>query len=177
MDTQDESGFTPFFAACGGGYVESARYLLEKGTNLKLESLRGQTALMAAAEAGDLALLEAVLQREPSQLNRLDRDGKNAFLYAAAKGHVALMKSLAAKGENPLQKTAWAMTALHLAGGSGKPEALDYLIGQGFSALDLDSEGKTPFYYLLESSGDVSLAAARLLQAGAELNQKDQDWE
>jgi len=87
VNAPDAAGVPPIVAAAGSGNAEAVRRLLDAKADVDAkESESGRTALMVAADAGDAASIDALLQAKPT-LNLLDKGDKSAYSYAFAKNH------------------------------------------------------------------------------------------
>ena len=118
IDLGDKQGHTPFFLACQGGYLETARFLLQ-----------------------------TMREKEHNSIDKARKDGRTPLSKAAGRGHVEVVKMLleeidAASAVN-VQETALKRTALHWAAYSGRTEVVDLLLLKGADATIGDSKGKT----------------------------------
>lgn len=80
--------------------TECVRLLLEAaaddpyGFNINATNISDQTALLVAAEAGEVECLELLRKVEGCNLSAVDGAGQNAFITAAQNGRVELMGHL-----------------------------------------------------------------------------------
>ncbi|ERF74129.1 hypothetical protein EPUS_06398 [Endocarpon pusillum Z07020] len=82
-----------FISAAGRGKVKVLEYLLETDPKVAVESLRGRTALHAAAEGGHIEIVERLLATE-ADINK--GHGQNALEAAAGGGHIEVVERLLA---------------------------------------------------------------------------------
>eukprot|EP01043_Picozoa_sp_COSAG02_P027403 COSAG02_NODE_1615_length_11668_cov_6.226294_8_plen_584_part_00 len=93
---------------------------------------------------------------------------------AAAKGDIAVLKELLKSGDHPIDQSAgFGMTALHLASGRDRADAVALLLAHGASPTAIDARGWTPLH--LAASRGASEAALELLQSGANVMAKEND--
>ena len=105
---------------------------------------------------------------QSSALDKQDADGLTALMKAAAKGEVAKVKDLIAKGANPNVKSSdSAVTALHLAAYWGQTEVVNALIAAKADAMAKATQDMGPIDYA--ASGGQLEAAKALKAAGASL--------
>jgi len=172
LESQNEKGYTPLLQAVDTNQWPAAQLLLERKASLQARGNGGETALMLAAQTGNLSWVSRILKLEPSLLNIQDQDGETALLYAAGDGHIDTIQYLQAQGENPLHKSRSGLTVLHKAALSGKQVAVTYALGLNISPQLQDVNGMTPLNYALMPGEEVanSEVIKRLLEAGAPVN-------
>lgn len=136
--------------------------------------------LIEAAEAGDLATLEALI-KAGADVNARDYIGETALMHAALNGNVAIVKALIDAGADVNAATSeWTdlatrrWTALMLAAEYSHPDVVEALIQGGADVNARDSNGKTALMYAAEI-GDVAVVKA-LIQAGADVNAATRGW-
>jgi ankyrin repeat protein len=98
VNDTDERGLTPLVAAIGAGDAALARQLLRAGATIG-KAVNGSPPLHVAAERGDLAVIEALLEGRPD-LDALDSFGETALLVAARQGQEAVCARLLSAGAN-----------------------------------------------------------------------------
>ncbi len=147
----EESVQDMLFRAVRRSNVAAAKRALEAGADINGQTLTtGTTALMTAAQDGDLNLVRFLL-RQGADVNERDIGNRTALMFAAKKGYTAVARELIQYGadvnasiirinETPLMMAAFAgrapMVALLLANGADL-NAKDY---QEKTALDVARE-------------------------------------
>ncbi len=91
-------------------------------------SLSAASELVTAAEAGDLAAVNQLLNQRPSLLNAPDAAGRTPLHAAVARKHVAVMASLLQHGADCRSKDAQGRTAMALAARSGSEELAERML-------------------------------------------------
>ena len=81
------------YAACDYGHVETARFLLEKGSNVHMVD---EGPLRGAAQKGNAAIAKLVLEYGASPLHKTRELGKNAIEWAEDSGHSSVATMLRA---------------------------------------------------------------------------------
>jgi len=66
------------------------RYLLDAGIEVNCTDQRGQTPLMLAAQANNIAVIQLLLDRQAS-INKADHDGQTALFYAVSYSQVCCL--------------------------------------------------------------------------------------
>lgn len=105
------------------------------------------------------------------------------LLWAVRPGHIQMVTFLIRKGADVLAVDEYGCTSLHYAAQSGNILMVLYLLAhlctladdQCFKAVNaVDRNGQTPLMFALNSKNDTApLISKYLLQAGADINQKD----
>ncbi|XP_049862540.1 uncharacterized protein LOC126355974 [Schistocerca gregaria] len=126
----DSYGRTALHLAAEGNHAECASALLEvlKGGDRERASQGGATALLAAAAAGNSAVL-LELCKGGCNMSARDAEGAPALHIAVAKGHVECAKVLLEEGANAEEKDAAGLTAIVLAAKQCQPEIINELLG------------------------------------------------
>jgi len=94
LGAQDRIGWDAIFAAAHGGHSRLVNvWLLQKDADPNRASPDGTTALMAASQAGKLAVVELLLKRNADP-TRLSAKGQRALEYARAGKHQAIVELL-----------------------------------------------------------------------------------
>ena len=151
-----------------GQFVEAIDFLKVNKQGLKLNSqfsipgknLRGITPLLAACSLGGFNLVAAILESDPSCLEKNDLSGKTALHHAAAGSFgeiesrediIVLLVNL--KRELLTEKDNFGNTPLHLAALEGKPEIARFLLNfdQNLAFLQ-NNEKKIPINVAKEES-------------------------
>lgn len=134
----------------------------------------GDTALHAAARAGNLAKLEQLLSAEGFAIDAENRIGYTALMDAAREGHSDIVTFLLAAGADPQHRgneLGMGMTALHLAADRDRAETARILLEAGLAVDEGNAQGTTPLAWAL---GEGSFEVANvLLDAGADPSLED----
>ncbi len=93
---------------------EQLKQVLASGVTVDVTDDDGETALMEAADKGNLSAVQLLL-KHGAQVNRKDKDGKTALMHAADEGHTPVVQALLAAGADPSAKDEDGETALMMA--------------------------------------------------------------
>ena len=96
-DPMDTIGRTPLMTSIVSNNDELTKLLLAAGADVNITTLHGHSALMLAAEAGDLGAVKSLVPTT-TNLNIQNIDSETALSKAAAKGHQAIVETLLDKG-------------------------------------------------------------------------------
>jgi ankyrin repeat protein len=102
--------------------------------------------LIAAAEKGDIATVQALLAKGVD-VNAKDKDGRTALMLASWKGQVEVVKELLAKSADANAKDNYGGTALMFAAQEDHTETVQALLSKGADVNAADKEGNTPLHY------------------------------
>ncbi|GLC35040.1 hypothetical protein PLESTB_000547500 [Pleodorina starrii] len=137
--------------------------------------LYGWTELHVAADAGDLAKVRQIVQKNPTDLDRVTKDGRTALQLAAANGFEAVVGELLDRQAKTTKQDESGRTALHLAAAGGRTRCVAALLGprnrdsaaEKSRLLGLrDREGRDALMSaVVEGRGEVM---EELLRAGAD---------
>jgi ankyrin repeat protein len=145
VDAANHYGMTPLLQASTSGDVPVMDVLLNAGANPKLARPDAENPLMAAARAGSVPAVTLLLARG-ADVNGADPfQQETAMMWAAAEGHVDVVKALLAAGGNPNLRAhvtsiterknedhpAGGFTALMFAARNGHDEVCETLIKGG----------------------------------------------
>lgn len=153
----------------------SALALLEAGFDPSNRSSRGENALMLAARAGNVDIVEMLIGRVDTSV--FDAQGCNVAHYALEGGHVEVVYALrhceldwGAKGEMSIHGAMRRdVTALHLAAKYKHSILLEYLIDENLIS-DIDcvtQSGETPLYIAVWSVRPCNVAVLLSKEANA----------
>ncbi len=127
----DPGGSTALMYAAEKGQVKALQLLFAHAAKVNVYNDRGITALMLACYAGKLDVVKLLLKHgadvnlhpTEAQLNEfVDTQAFSPLMYAAANGHVAVVKELLVKGARLDAKDSDGRTALALAQKNGHAE-------------------------------------------------------
>jgi ankyrin repeat protein len=143
--------------------VSDIRALLTDQPDLDQPASDGKTALMAAAAAGDAALLEKLLQAGADP-QRLNHKLASALVYAAWGGSPAVVRLLLAHQIDIDQRATNGWTALTMAAAKGHDQVVRMLILKGATVDVRDVHGWTPLMRAVDRRRDEAVRV--LVEAG-----------
>ncbi|EPS38466.1 hypothetical protein H072_7783 [Dactylellina haptotyla CBS 200.50] len=126
----DKDGRTPLSYASEHGLPDLLKILLEKNDvdiNIRAKS-SSKTALMFAAESGDVECTRLLLEEKYLIIDQRDRDGNSALHVAATNGRVELLDLLLAKGADIAAQNTLERTPLHAAAENGHHEFIKAIL-------------------------------------------------
>jgi ankyrin repeat protein len=102
VDARNDRGWTPLIVAVREDYSEIVSNLVEKGAdvNARSTSTNGSAVLCFAAEAGDLKVIQFLLDHG-ADIDIQSKDGRTPLYDAATKKQLAAARLLLAKGADP----------------------------------------------------------------------------
>jgi uncharacterized protein len=115
-----------FFKAVNGGNREVVALFIKAGIDINAKEEDGRTALLIAAEKGDVGMA-ALLADNGADVNARDVDGYTALMYAAYKGNLDLADFLLKHGADVHAKDKDGWTALRFALLQGKTQVAELL--------------------------------------------------
>jgi ankyrin repeat protein len=153
---------------------EIAYYLLENGTDINTQGQRrNYTPLMCAANSGNLAVIERLLDLG-AVTNVQNEEGETALMYAVENGHLEIVEYLLKQGADVNTQNQQGETALMYAIENGHLEIVKCLFKQepepDVNAQDEDNE--TVLMYAAKH-GNLEIVEL-LLDKGARVNTQDQ---
>ena len=176
----DEKGRTPLHDAAGSSgwgdaqaTLQTAGALVDGGVPVNARAYDGSTPLHAAVEDGIPEMI-AFLLKKGADVNARDDAGKTPLCLAFERqgdDQAAKIKALLDGGVNPNLADDKGVAPLHLAAERGKDSTatVKLLLGKGAKTDVRNHDGETP----LHLAKDVAAATA-LLDAGADMNAKDE---
>ncbi|XP_036129341.1 2-5A-dependent ribonuclease [Molossus molossus] len=165
VDEHDRHGFTAFMEAAAYGRVGALRFLHDSGAQVNLgrqpleeqKQLRkgGATALMDAAENGQIEVLRILLEEMGADVNIRDNMGRNALIHALVNlepsNEVAISCLLLDHGAEVNVRGEKGKTPLILAVEKGHLDLVQKLLEQeDIEINDTDREGKTALRWAVE---------------------------
>ena len=170
----------PSWNARRGGYLETARLLLEKGADVHVKDERGWTALHEALWKGHLDII-ALLLDKGADPNTVDGSGWSPLIQAAWKGQRDAVNLLVTKDADIHTKDAFGKTAFMRAIETGHTGIAKLLLQKGADVNAAEADGWTPVMaaatrqdsdsvrLLQEHGAGMTVAAAVLLGDEREL--------
>ena len=152
------------------GDLDAVRALLAAGEDVSAAHGDGMSALHWAAERGDAALVETLLQGGAT-VDAVTRIGSYTPLHvASAAGQAEVMSLLLAAGSDPTSATSpGGATPLHLAANAGSVDAITALIDHGAEVDAREATwGQTPLIFAAARNRVDAIRA--LLERGADPN-------
>jgi ankyrin repeat protein len=125
----------------------------------------------------ELALLELVLKKESTDVNKKNEENKTPLHLAVSCRDQAIVNMLLQNGANPNEKDGDENTPLHLAVGYSDQAIVNMLLRNGANPNEKDENGNTPLHLAVDLAvryQDLKIMHI-LLQNGADINEKDSD--
>jgi uncharacterized protein len=116
----------PLLLAAAEGHTDCVSLLLQKGADVAQEGLNEMTALHAASSAGQLAVVELLLEAHHAHKTLWlgDADGNTPLHLAVANGHTAVASALIQRGADASAKDNNGATPIDLAAGNAEMMAI-----------------------------------------------------
>ena len=175
VDSRDETlGLTPLMVSIKYDKLEAAKYLLEKGANVRLKTtLREIPILTIASTFGSVAAIKMLLSHGCS-IDSRDDGGDTPLMQAARGGNTKAVEYLLAQGANPLLRNTSDVGLLHLAALSDNVLTIKAVLSKNLDINAMCTDlGITPLLFCL-SQGKLE-AVNYLLAEGADENLKTKD--
>ncbi len=144
---------------------------LKEGGDVDERDDRGRTLLQQAAIAGDLEMVEVLLD-SAANIKGQDRQGWTALHWAASSGHPEVCELLIASGATVDARGWLDDTALHWAAVFDRRDVVELLLARGADINAADKRGRTPLHAAVE--GDAMATVAVLLGRSADLKARDE---
>lgn len=113
IDCKTKSGLTPLQVAVMHGQLQTAKELIRRGANKQILDKHGSTLLHLAAEVGDVALINYLIDDAKLAVNAQDKKGLTPLCKAARGGKINAVENLLLKGSDPKILDNQEETALH----------------------------------------------------------------
>ena len=169
INQPDKDGSYPFLSAVGLGHLDTVRFFVEHGADLKAEEKLEEggsvgPALVLAALNGHLAIVKYLIEQK-ADVNKANKSKNTALQVASWNNHVDVVKELLKAGANPNLPDADNDTPLTMAAFAGHVEVARLLLKAGAEVNVKNKEGKSPLM-LAQEEGHTSLVEL-LKAAGA----------
>ena len=158
-----------FFKAVANDNESALLTLMLRGFDVNTVDEKGRSGLFMAAAEGSFKIAKVLLDWNLTNVDARTPQDENPLMMAALKGHVALAKSIIARGGD-VNKTGW--TPLHYAATGGSLEMVKLLL-EAHAYIDAASpNGSTPL--MMAAMYGTSDAVKLLLEAGADPSLKNE---
>lgn len=134
---------------------------------------REETLLHYVSGRGDLACVEELMKIKDIDFAAQNKEGKTALHYAAAAGHLEIVRSLIKKGIDVKAQDKSGKTALHYAASAGHLEVVRFLIEEGVDVKTQDRYDRTPSH-CAAASGHIGVVQF-LITKGADITAQDKN--
>ncbi len=172
----DTSYFIPsndninFIIATDFGYLDHMKLLLARGADIDASTSEGVTAIMYAANNGDIEILQFLIENA-ADVNRQPLNGITALIAAARDNHFDAAELLITNGAYADLRDIYGVTAVHYAAAYNFYELTDMLIFYGANPEVPDMEGNTPL--ITACFNNCYEAVDILLQNKADISKSD----
>lgn len=144
LESKDAAGSTPLIAACAGGQLEVAKFLVGKGADINAGDNEDSRAIHLAGVSGSVELLGYLLGLG-IEVDTRDENGMTALLFAGYRGQAEAVDYLISKGADVNVTTNGGGTMVHAASYAGNVDMLERLFAGGAKAdLPPDQYNNTP---------------------------------
>ena len=171
------------FEALEEGNIETVKTLLDQGQDPNLQDGYGYTLLHRAAEKGDIAMAELLLETYKAKVDVKDAEGKTPLHRVAEgyvvdeasmepvvhKGHVAVTQLLIDKGAQVDAQDEEQKTPLHYATNFGFTQIIEVLIARGAEVNAQDMYGCTALHIAVQNISDDDLGVVKLLLSHSDI--------
>ncbi|KAL4232517.1 Ankyrin repeat domain-containing protein 6 [Mactra antiquata] len=141
----DQDGRTALHYAALNGYVDVARFLIEKGCDINLQDASGYTALHRAVSQGHVDVISVLLERS-CDINTQDEHGNSAIHEAAWNGYSKTLELLVKYNVHVSVVNKAGFTALHLSAQNGHNESTRVLLYAGCNSDLKNNYGDTSLH-------------------------------
>jgi hypothetical protein len=154
--------------AAGKDDLSRVKALLDNGTDVKVKTEHGGTALMRASFYGYLDVVQILLS-SGAEINAKTNDGRTALMYASLNGHLDVVQALLAKGADVnVKETEDGESALMVSSQNGHLEVVRALLNKSPDVNATDNKGWTALMWA-SFNGYVEIVEA-LVAKGADVN-------
>ncbi|TPX17620.1 uncharacterized protein E0L32_012065 [Thyridium curvatum] len=171
INGKNEDGKTALFCAIDSKRVDMIEFIIEQGANLTTRA-KNLPPLFYAAQAGDLAVLETLLQHgaDPNEANII---GRQYFIEVIDRGNVDVIRLLLDHGANLHARDITGRGILIQALQGASLEVVRLLLERGSDANERDITGRTALVEAILQHGNTLPLVKLLLDKGADPNVRD----
>ena len=155
--------YEDFFKAVKQDDARTVQSLIQRGFDPNTLDPEARHGLIMAIAEPSLKVAQVLIETKGTDLNFLNQAGESALMYAALKGHVALVKLLIGKDAD-VNKAGW--TPLHYAATHGDVEVVRLLLEHHAFVNAVSPNGTTPL--MMAAQYGSPSAVKLLLDEGAE---------
>ncbi|CAM9907256.1 unnamed protein product [Ectocarpus fasciculatus] len=169
------------YVAATSGNLDELKVALAAGAspNWYNKSEDGATALHRAASGGHVGCVEHLLKNGSVIDERLLTNSNSALHLACGNGHVETVKVLVAASASVNAGNSYGNAPIHAALMGGHRAVVELLLESGAEAQWTNNKGSTLLHFLAYSTdmppADKKALALKLVQAGVNLDSKDED--
>ena len=148
IDSQSNSGESPLMTASLNNHTEVVEFLVQKGANIELKWKDGTHAAYIAAQAGNLNILQFLVQNAPVVVEMKGYNGNMPLGVAAFQGHLNVVKYLMSQPNVDIDSkdnNGWTPLILASYGNHGK--VVQILLQKGADKSIKNNYGKTALDY------------------------------
>lgn len=156
----------------GKKLIQIAQSLLAKKADLKAVNSEGRTALMLAANRGNVEIMQLLI-KEGAEIDAKDTEGNTALMLATLGGYDNAVKTLLDAKADPGVRYPSGATALMFAAEKGKDKVAQMLIDRGADVNAKNEDGMTPLMFAAKYGH--SAVAALLIAAKAPVNEMNKE--
>ena len=170
VNNANYEGYTALMFACGKGYENICRLLIDVEADVNKVNHKGYTALIIAAERGNENICRLLLEKG-ADVNKADNNGRTALIEASIDGNVNMCRLLLENGADVNKADNYGRTALMEACRRRNENVCRLLLEKGANVNQADENGRTALIEAID--GDSINACRLLLENGADVNQAD----
>lgn len=177
-DAPDLWGNTPLTHAVGRGNIKIIRMLIEAGADVNYICVKHfhffyniySSILINAAQNGHLEAVKLLLD-SAADINKADKYGRTALMFASAKGHYAIVKVLIDRGANINLTNTEGDTAFMLTCSKGYIDIAQLFIDCKVDVNAVDKDGNTALVRAVQKKRTSIVKT--LIEAGADVNRQN----
>ena len=156
------------YKAVSNGYINSAKVLLDKGADINMKNLNGDTLLLKASNLGQTEMVKMFLEKG-ADVNARNHYGRTPIIDASSWGRTDIVSILLDNGADVNASTTTnGMTALILACEGGHDKIVSMLIDRGADINAKNHNGYTPL--MLASNNGKTEIVTMLLEKRSNVN-------
>ena len=161
--------YEDYFKAIKQDDALTVQRLIQRGFDPNTLDPEARHGLIMAIADASLKVAQVLIEAKGTNVNFLNQAGESALMYAALKGHGALVKLLISKDAD-VNKSGW--TPLHYAATHGDEDIVRLLLDQHAFVNAGSPNGTTPL--MMAARYGNGKAVQLLINEGADLNLKNQ---